>query len=381
MPLARIITNAVDESLELTMQLRARGFRVETVAPGKIPTTPADLEVRLDECAPEEILTRAADADPSDNLWVFVAPGALDERARPMRVISRVPQTQVVRSSEAKAVRQTANVMDAEAVLLPSPEDDPILAELESDVILCDQEASQLREVASEISKFEATAYLDPADANKPIKTASKLQPVQLPQKAKPDSGIAPAKAQAAATPAHGGSFSIPRVPDRPPTKAIPKSVAQPSARPAVYKITFQTGPRFWRAAWVSGALVVLLGILALILEMKPHVPGNVAKPASAQSSPLFPSPVQPGTKLADPEVNLQRKSKSAIESKASDSQVLTQAAQASGDTTAKSSRHNAVRSDDIVAEDTVVFYDRPHRPGSSKIAAQAPSRKYSDQN
>ena len=50
MPLARIITNAVEESLELTIQLRARGFQVETVAPGKVPATPADLEVRLDEC-------------------------------------------------------------------------------------------------------------------------------------------------------------------------------------------------------------------------------------------------------------------------------------------------------------------------------------------
>ena len=379
MPLARIITNAVDDSLELTMQLRARGFRVETVAPGKIPTTPADLEVRLEECAPEEIVARTADADPNGNLWVFVAPGALDERARPMRVISLVPQTHLARSSEAKAVHQPAKVMDAEAVLSLSVADDPILAELESDVMLCEQEAAELREVASEISKFEATASFDPAPASDPIKTVSQPKPAQLPGKAKSDPSIAAAKAQAAAVPASSGTFSIPRVPDRPPTKAVPKSADQPKARPAVYKITFQTGPRFWRAAWVTGALVVLLGVLALILEMKPHA--NLAKPASAQSSPSFPSPVATGTKLPDPDVNLQRKSKSAIESKASDSHVLTQAAQVSTDKTPGNSHHNAVRSDDIVAEDTVVFYDRPHRPGSSKIAAQAPSRKYSDQN
>ena len=379
MPLARIITNAVDESLELTMQLRARGFRVETVAPGKIPTTPADLEVRLEECAPEEIVARTADADPDGNLWVFVAPGALDERARPMRVISLVPQTHLARSSEAKAVHQPAKVMDAEAVLSLSVADDPILAELESDVMLCEQEAAELREVASEISKFEATASFDPAPASDPIKTVSQPKPAQLPGKAKSDPSIAAAKAQAAAAPASSGTFSIPRVPDRPPTKAVPKSADQPKARPAVYKITFQTGPRFWRAAWVTGALVVLLGVLALILEMKPHA--NLAKPASAQSSPSFPSPVATGTELPDPDVNLQRKSKSAIESKASDSHVLTQAAQVSTDKTPGNSHHNAVRSDDIVAEDTVVFYDRPHRPGSSKIAAQAPSRKYSDQN
>jgi len=55
MPLARIITDSADDSLELTLQLRSRGFQVETVAPGEVPTTPADLEVRLEECNPEDV--------------------------------------------------------------------------------------------------------------------------------------------------------------------------------------------------------------------------------------------------------------------------------------------------------------------------------------
>jgi len=375
MPLARIITNAVDESLELTLQLRARGFRVETVAPGKIPTTPADLEVRLDECAPEEIVARAADSDASDNLWVFVAPGALDERARPMRVISLAPPTHPARSSEAEAIDQPAKVMAAEAVLFPSPEDDPILAELKDDVILSEHETATLHEVASATAKFETTVSVDSAPASNPIKTASEPHPAQLPEKAKSDSGVTVSKAQAAG--AAAGTFSIPRVPDPPPFKVIPSKDVQPKGRPAVYKITFQTGPSFWRAAWVSGALVVLLGVLALVLQMKPHLPANVAKPASAQSYPAFSSPQAPDTKL--PAANPERLSSPAMD--ASASRVETPAAQLSSAKTPNGSGHKAVGADDIIAEDTVVFYDRPHRPGTSKIAAQAKTRKYSDQN
>ena len=87
MPLARIITDSVDESLELTMQLRSRGFQVETCAPGDVPSTPADLEVRLEECNSEDVLIRTAQASDADDLWVFVAPGALDDSVRPIRTL------------------------------------------------------------------------------------------------------------------------------------------------------------------------------------------------------------------------------------------------------------------------------------------------------
>jgi hypothetical protein len=86
MPLARIITEVADDCLELTMQLRARGFQVETVPPGAIPSTPADLEVHLDECAPEDVVSHMArTAADGDDLWVFVAPGALDSNSLPIR--------------------------------------------------------------------------------------------------------------------------------------------------------------------------------------------------------------------------------------------------------------------------------------------------------
>ena len=85
MPLARIITEVADDCLELTMQLRARGFQVETVAPGVVSSTPADLEVRLEECAPEDVVSHMAQNSAGDDLWVFVAPGALDSNSVPIR--------------------------------------------------------------------------------------------------------------------------------------------------------------------------------------------------------------------------------------------------------------------------------------------------------
>jgi hypothetical protein len=79
MPLARIITEHVEESLELAIQLRSRGFEVETVAPAQIPETPADLEIRLDTCSADEILSQVMSASADEDRNVFVAPGALNE--------------------------------------------------------------------------------------------------------------------------------------------------------------------------------------------------------------------------------------------------------------------------------------------------------------
>src|SRR5580765_4013258 len=100
MPLARIITTSVDDSLELSMQLRSRGFRVETVAPDQIPSAPAALAVRREGCAPEDVLPRASIVEESEELWVFVAPGALDERSRPMRVSPRTPDVVEISARE-----------------------------------------------------------------------------------------------------------------------------------------------------------------------------------------------------------------------------------------------------------------------------------------
>ena len=80
MPLARIITRAVEESQELAADLRGRGFEVEIVSPFSVPTTRADLELRLEECTPEEALIRAGVLPETNDMAVFIAPGAIVNR-------------------------------------------------------------------------------------------------------------------------------------------------------------------------------------------------------------------------------------------------------------------------------------------------------------
>jgi hypothetical protein len=129
MPLARIITDSVDESLELTMQLRSRGFQVETCAPGEVPSTPADLEVRLEECNSEDVLTQTAPVSDGDDLWVFVAPGALDDSIRPIRTIPL--RSAAITPRSAPEAEPAFKFVPA---LVPNitPEDDPIMLELSS---------------------------------------------------------------------------------------------------------------------------------------------------------------------------------------------------------------------------------------------------------
>jgi hypothetical protein len=92
MPLARIITPCVEDSYELAAQLRERGYEVETVLPGAEPSTqPADLEVTLEECTPEEALVRADLLPGSEERCVFIAPGAI-ARSSVGEPISSMPE-------------------------------------------------------------------------------------------------------------------------------------------------------------------------------------------------------------------------------------------------------------------------------------------------
>jgi hypothetical protein len=85
MPLARIIARSVEDSWELGDDLRARGFDVETISPDQIPNTPADLEVRLEEYEPEEALNSACTIPDSQDVCVFIAPGAIAESVQPWK--------------------------------------------------------------------------------------------------------------------------------------------------------------------------------------------------------------------------------------------------------------------------------------------------------
>ena len=114
MALARIITRFAEDSQPLAEDLRVRGFEVQTRSPEEAPSEPADLEITLEECAPEEALKRATRTS-DKGVCVFIAPGALTESLRMAPVIPFTPEP----------------VEDAKPVPEPAPE--PLLSVAKAD--------------------------------------------------------------------------------------------------------------------------------------------------------------------------------------------------------------------------------------------------------
>jgi hypothetical protein len=391
MPLARIITDSVDDSLELTMQLRARGFLVETVSPDQIPDAPADLEVRLEECSPEDVLSKAAQVTESEDLWVFVAPGALDERARPIRTIPLLPHAFDVPifGTIPKPVRKwpTEAVAEGNAVELAAPR----------------MQASSthgLGEISPGSGNGGATSEIAPDLKREPAPVPPAIMPSAA-AKSTPD--IPPTKVKVVVLPKLTEPQQVPEVPERP--KPIN---AEPATKPATgrvrlrgpYKISFRTGARFWKAIAVGSPLAVVAGVLIVVATLRPHLPPP-ARPAinpspSASSAGVKPAktpPLPPATPQAAgpsfpqvtgaaapevtgpavPQVAVKPVMKPPATPTAKTSQDSTSGklaaspvgkdsnqAQAAIVSKAQPARRHAVSAEaDIVAEDTVVFYDR----------------------
>ena len=73
MPVARIYASLVEESEPLCGDLLARGYDVEVVFPDAMPTTAADLELRVERCSAEQAIARV-EAAGSPARCVFVTP-------------------------------------------------------------------------------------------------------------------------------------------------------------------------------------------------------------------------------------------------------------------------------------------------------------------
>ena len=100
MPIARLITRTVEDAQELAADLRSRGFVVETVSPESIPSHPVDLEIRVEECSSEQALRNAEKLSATEDIHVFIAPGALIESLRPMKVVPLAVAPEVMADSE-----------------------------------------------------------------------------------------------------------------------------------------------------------------------------------------------------------------------------------------------------------------------------------------
>src|SRR5207237_7406558 len=92
MPLARIVTWLAEDTDALAKDLRARGFEVVTKSPDEISSELADLEITVEECAPEEALTSASGIAREQKKSVCIAPGAITDNVRPTAVVPLIRQ-------------------------------------------------------------------------------------------------------------------------------------------------------------------------------------------------------------------------------------------------------------------------------------------------
>jgi hypothetical protein len=82
MALARIITNLTKYSDSLAHDLRAKGFEVQTFAPGSSTSESVDLELNLKECSSGELAQLTADRLDKRHMCVFLPPEAMAGEVR-----------------------------------------------------------------------------------------------------------------------------------------------------------------------------------------------------------------------------------------------------------------------------------------------------------
>jgi hypothetical protein len=410
MPLARIITESVDDSLELTMQLRARGFLVEIVSPDQIPDAPADLEVRLEECSPEEVLSKAAQVTESEDLWVFVAPGALDDGARPIRTIPLLPHafdvpiTTIIPNFKRKRPAEAGAEKNSSELTTPLMQATP--AHELAEIPLGSGNGSAKSEITADLKR-------EPALAAPVIRPSGPAQATPETQHTKVKVVVLPKLTEVP---------QIPGVPERPKPaniEPVTKTTPRRMRLRGPYKISFRTGARFWKAIAVSAPLTVVAALLVAVAVLRPHLPpaakpgvspapsspsagvkpgkAPLAPPAShssASSSPASSTPAAPAVPqvtggalpqvtakpvLQAPTTPTAKASPDALQNssgKLASSPVANESNKAATrvNKTHPVRRHAASSEADVVAEDTVVFYDR--KPASSAKAPQNPSGK-----
>ena len=182
MPSARIITNVAEDAYPLAEDLRMRGFVVQIVSTHRPRTdeelAPVDLEITLEDCEPETALRLADHTPDGDDLSVFVAPGALTDGPRPIRVMSLIPEIPDI-TLPAPAVSPAFSPIEAREA--PAPAAPTPMPVLEGPVVEPVNEEVAAAALFSLMT--EDTAAAAPA-REQPIFLAS--QAVEAPQAAKP---------------------------------------------------------------------------------------------------------------------------------------------------------------------------------------------------
>ena len=389
MPLARIITKSADDSLELSMQLRSRGFRVETVAPDYVPTGPADLEVCLEECAPEDVLAKAAVVKESEDLWIFVAPGALDERSRPMRVIPLAPQVVEFRIPEPVAAGVTeikpkskleVSVVEVK-IPAPAPEDDPLLCELELQAPTVVQSAPKAKQQIAEVPPIAMSAGVDaPVVIGQP--TAAEMPVIAEPaevKKVEVKAPTSPSLERIKYIPVTLRATEIPIAPARVEPKLYLYRPAPPKPRirgpRKSYKVAFQSGPKLWRTASITLALLVLAGLIATVVVLRPPVATPVKPKAVINVNPPV---LLPSAEAASMDSST-RGPAVASSPGGGNKTIAGKGSETASQHQSAAAPHRSPSDDGLIAEDTVIYYNRKPAHHEAKLPRPSGAKRYTD--
>jgi len=412
MPLARIITDVADDCLELTMQLRARGFQVETVAPGFIPSVLADLEVRMEQCAPEDVVNYMAQSSAGDDLWVFVAPGALDSNFLPIRNVPISISSDIPRIGLRKAdvesremphlVENSAGVspltMTAQrpnpkgqgnsdflallgALGIDAQNEDLILAELHEFPILSApgrsaasvptahqpvEKAGVLTRLAAKVSEKSRKIEEQGGVEKRDVHESALSRPTPQEKTVATKWLAAPEKVMTAAS----DRMTIPIVPD--PVRA---NIVLPVAKIA-RKIE---APRVWnlqrlKVACSVAALTISAWFLIGTSRLGNATKARTVEPATATSTQQSPPPTTPARSVDKAQSQSKTPSSASVATAVAPSKAM-------GASTVKLRPHHPADSD-VIAPDTVTFYDRrPLNPRANGTQAESAVKRYSDHN
>jgi len=167
MPLARIRTDSRELALVLAEELYELGYTVETISPAEYREGPADLEIQLEACDPNQLISLVASVGEKYKR-VFVAEGVIDRLPfhSPVVVAERAPIAQqpiavVEVAAPIEVPPQAITAPPVEAVRPPTPAEQPpqmetVLAAADSEPY-AQQSTGRTRRVAELVASFGTT--------------------------------------------------------------------------------------------------------------------------------------------------------------------------------------------------------------------------------
>lgn len=436
MPLARIVTDFPEEALDLATQLRARGFQVEILSPRVTPTTVADLEVQLDECAVDDVLAHAAQMAAGDVACVYVAPGALEEGGRSgMKTINLMVAQDDLPGREVFA-QETAVIDPIPAEPIPVETPEPVFAlasahaeALNKEPVLDGDSPAVAVPIEPQFADVAVAARAEAGDQEllmmeieaqtAPMAAVALAEPHRIdqtevapePQVMTISAGSAESLVVAQHTLESETAETLEDRPERIEVSSIPLPPPQPMprARVTMLRSRAESDRAFWRVAVAAAAMAALVVAAGSLWHRFRLLPEGLSAPASQQvlpfrkaapaqnpqknespvdasAAPVEPAPVSssgaahgapaPAAAASVPPAQ----PITTAPPPASASQVVVRSSAVKRAPAKKpSAKRRSSPEADVIAEDTVVFYNRKPGATRSRDASQPGVKQYSD--